>query len=166
MFLLFVFHLNALKSIHLKYQTEMIKKVEQKYQIPSGLLYAIMQVESRGHPLAVYSRIKGKRQSVNLNTPEEAIQYVLLLQSLGVKQINVGCMQINLKCHKNDDLSLWFSPEYNIEYAGRFLMNLYRRMGSWKNAVAFYHSGSKSIYHERYLNNINRYFKGGDIWGI
>jgi soluble lytic murein transglycosylase-like protein len=143
-----------------------IKKVEQKYNIPSGLLHAIMQVESKGHPFAIYSHKKGKRQSLQFKNVDEAVNHVMLLQSLGTRNINVGCMQINLKCHKSSDLALWFSPEYNINYAGRFLKELHRRMGSWKNAVAYYHSGSKEIYHEQYLTKVNKFFGGGDLWSL
>lgn len=142
------------------------QKVERKYNIPAGLLYAIMTVESRGHPFAVYSKQKGiKRKSVRFENVQEAVAYVMVLQSLGVKNINVGCMQINLKCHKNKDIALWFSPEYSIDYAGRFLKMLRKRMGSWKNAVAFYHSGSKEVFHETYLNKVNHHFSG-NLWEI
>ena len=160
--MIFFLFLNAHK---LNNHIEITKKVEQKYKIPSGLLYAIMQVESRGNSLAIFSNTKGRKQSINLKTEDDAVQHVMLLQSLGVRNINVGCMQINLKYHKNENISSWFSPPHNIEYAGKFLSKLHKQMGSWKNAVAFYHSGSKSVYHEKYLNKINRFFKG-DVWEI
>ena len=165
MFLLWsLLNLNAKKSLDHKVLTT---RVEKKYDIPGGLLYAIMQVESRGHPLAVYSKQKGhRRKSVRFKTVHEAVEYVTLLQALGAKNINVGCMQINLKCHTNTDMALWFSPEYNIEYAAQFLSMLKKRMGSWKSAVAFYHSGSKEMFHETYLNKVNRYFNGGNLWDM
>lgn len=161
MFLLYALTQNISNQHH-----AIIKKVEKKYNIPSGLLHAIMQVESKGHPFAIYSHKKGRRQSIQLKSSEEAVNYVMLLQSLGTRNINVGCMQINLKCHKNENLALWFAPEYNIEYAARFLKQLYRQTGSWKNAVAYYHSGSKEVYHEVYLNKVNNFFSGGDLWSL
>ena len=144
----------------------LFEQIEKKYEIPKGLLYAIMCVESKGHPFAVYSKQKGiRRKSVYLNNAQEALDYVRVLQVLGVKNINVGCMQINLKCHTAENLSLWFCPEYNVDYAGRFLKELKIRKGSWKKAVAFYHSGSKEKFHTSYLNKVIRHF-GKTLWNI
>lgn len=144
-----------------------IKKFEQKYRIPKGLLKAIMKVESQGHPFAIYSNKRGgKKSSVMLKGADKAVEYVKSLQRLGVKNINVGCMQINLKCHQAEDISLWFSPEYNIEYAARFLKDLRQRMGSWKKAVAYYHSGTKKQFHARYLNKVNGYLTSANLLEI
>lgn len=161
--MLFAYFLFAKPNAH----DLIIQKAEQKYHIPKGLLKAIMKVESQGHPFAVYSNKRGgKKTSVTLDTADDAVEYVKLLQSLGARNINVGCMQINLKCHQAEDLSLWFSPEYNIEYAARFLKDLRRRMGSWKKAVAYYHSGTKEQFHERYLDKVNGYLTSANLLEI
>ena len=72
----------------------------------------------------------------------EAVQEVLALQSKGVRNIDVGCFQINLQNHPNAfaDLEQAFDPMTNAQYAARFLSSLHDRLGGWQDAVAAYHS--------------------------
>ena len=67
-----------------------------------------------------------------------------VLKEKGVRNIDVGCMQINLFYHPNafDNLEQAFDPLTNTRYAADFLTNLYKNNGSWNLAIERYHSGN------------------------
>ena len=71
-----------------------------------------------------------------------AIAYVRKLQAKGVKNIDVGCMQVNLMHHgvAFSDLEEAFDPVHNALYAAAFLKELRMERRSWSGAVATYHS--------------------------
>jgi len=71
-----------------------------------------------------------------------AIAYVRKLQAKGVKNIDVGCMQVNLMHHgvAFADLEEAFDPIHNALYAAAFLKELRMERRSWSGAVATYHS--------------------------
>ena len=73
-----------------------------------------------------------------------AITAVKRLQRDGVRNIDVGCMQINLMHHKSAFTSLEeaFTPAANARYAAQFLKSLRKQAGSWAHAVGRYHSGN------------------------
>ncbi len=77
-------------------------------------------------------------------TKAAAITHVRALRRDGVRNIDVGCMQINLMHHPRafEGLEEAFDPNRNAAYAADFLARLYDRSRSWSRAVAFYHSGS------------------------
>jgi hypothetical protein len=60
-------------------------------------------------------------------TKAKAIAHVRELQARGVRNIDVGCMQINLRHHPNafPDLETAFDPEMNTAYAAQFLNGLF-----------------------------------------
>ena len=90
---------------------------------------------------------------------QEAVQTVKGLKASGIKNIDVGCMQINLMYHPNAFKSVEdaFNPESNIGYASRFLKGLYSNTGSWIQAAANYHSTNP-------LLNLNYQTKLLKIW--
>jgi hypothetical protein len=73
----------------------------------------------------------------------EAIAAVKKFQSQGIRSIDVGCMQVNLKYHGEHfrNVEEAISPRYNIAYSAKLLKSHYKRKSSWKKAVASYHSG-------------------------
>ncbi len=75
-------------------------------------------------------------------TKAAAIDHVRALRRDGVRNIDVGCMQINLMHHPRAFATLdeAFDPGRNAAYAGDFLARLFDRSRSWSRAVAFYHS--------------------------
>ena len=77
-------------------------------------------------------------------TKAAAITHVRALRRDGVRNIDVGCMQINLMHHPRafEGLEEAFDPRRNAAYAADFLARLYDSSRSWSRAVAFYHSGS------------------------
>jgi hypothetical protein len=74
-----------------------------------------------------------------------AIAHVKRLQAKGVKNIDVGCMQVNLMHHGQafSDLEEAFDPIHNVLYAAAFLRELRVERNSWSGAVATYHSADR-----------------------
>ena len=75
----------------------------------------------------------------------------------GVRNVDVGCMQINYHWHSSNFASIeeMMSPEANTAYAARFLTELRNRHGSWEAATSHYHSadGERG---RAYLSRVNR----------
>jgi hypothetical protein len=78
-----------------------------------------------------------------------AIAAVRALQAQGVRSIDVGCMQVNLRHHPNAFASLEdaFDPLTNARYAARFLGDLRAGPagGDWMQAAGFYHSQTPNL---------------------
>ena len=136
-------------------------RVEKKYGIEAHLLSTIASVESgqwdykREQYMAWPWTVNAQGKSYYLKSKEEAVAKVQELQENGIKSIDVGCMQINLKYHKDAFASLEdaFDPQKNVEYSAQFLAKLYSSRGKdWDRAVMAYHSKDPvrgSNYHKR-----------------
>lgn len=130
-----------------------IAGVERQQGIPKHLLSAIALSESgRSNP------VTGKRlpwpwtvmaegQGRYLPTKAAAVAEVRSLQTRGVRNIDVGCMQVNLMHHADAFPSLEhaFDPEVNVTYAARFLRSLFTDQGSWQEAAGRYHSATPEL---------------------
>ncbi|MDX2049724.1 MAG: transglycosylase SLT domain-containing protein [Rickettsiaceae bacterium] len=136
-------------------------KYEKQYDIPKDLLYSISLRETgKKHTEANKTivwpwtlNIDGK--GYYFNNKFEAIKFAKKAISEGVKNIDVGCMQINMKYHKNNFRSLAHAiePKFNIAFGAKFLRDQYDRLGSWKQAVAAYHS-SDAEKGSKYLSGV------------
>ncbi|OJX12371.1 MAG: hypothetical protein BGO77_00280 [Caedibacter sp. 37-49] len=143
------------------YYTNQMRLIEHRHKIPSGLLHAIAKVESGRWcekdkqyvtwPWVIHANGQGHYFS----TKELAIKAVEDLQAKGVKNIDVGLMQINLLHHPDafETLDQAFDPHHNVEYAARFLKNLQQNHQSWQKAVAYYHSASPT-HHRPYTKKV------------
>jgi hypothetical protein len=128
--------------------------VERDAGIPRQLLRAISKAESgRLHkgkqvvmawPWTVMAEGRGR----HLATKAEAVAEVESLRAHGVKNIDVGCMQVNLQYHPRAFASLEdaFDPLTNVTYAASFLKTLAAEQGSWAKAAAYYHSQNPARY--------------------
>ena len=130
-----------------------VNAAERLNAIPLYLLRAISKAESgRWHeekqvniawPWTVTSGDAGKF----FDTKREAVAEVEFLMTKGVRNIDVGCMQINLQYHPNAFASLdqAFNPGTNVGYAKNFLLGLHKSTGSWIQAAANYHSANPQL---------------------
>ena len=126
------------------------KPIAKRLNTPSGLLQAISLKETgrwdqkRGMSYPWPWTVTAGGKGVYFATKKEAIDKVQALRKKGVRNIDVGCMQINLFYHPNafDNLDQAFDPLTNTRYAADFLTNLYRNNGSWNLAIERYHSGN------------------------
>ena len=128
-------------------------RAERAHGLPVHLLSAISKVESgRWHapsgatlawPWTVTAGGKGRF----LPSKKAAIAEVERLRARGVRNIDVGCMQVNLSYHPEAFASLEeaFDPAQNVAYATRFLRDLKARWGSWTRAVGNYHSNTPTL---------------------
>jgi len=136
---------------------------EKKYDLPKNLLSSVSATETgrwdkqkkalNSWPWAVNH--SGK--SYFFSNKKEAVEFVSSLIINGYKNIDVGCMQVNLKHHPFafENLYQAFEPQHNIAYAASLIKKLYVSSASWVSAIARYHSGDK----ERGINYANKVLK-------
>jgi hypothetical protein len=125
-----------------------IQAAERAAGIPAQLLMAIGRVESGRrdpetgafHPWPWTINAEGRGQF--FPTKAAAIAEVQALQARGVRSIDIGCMQINLRHHPNafPTLEAAFDPATNATYAARFLTELNASRNDWQLAASAYHS--------------------------
>jgi hypothetical protein len=131
-----------------------IGEAEARLGVPRGLLQAIALAES-GRTDPESGRLMPWPWTIASGTgfsryePDKAaaIATVERLQADGRRNIDVGCMQVNLKHHPDafPSLEAAFDPVRNVEYGGRFLVALQRETGSWERAVERYHSADPML---------------------
>jgi hypothetical protein len=126
---------------------------EKAQGIPDRLLHAISLVESGrwdsesrasfAWPWTVMAEGEGRF----LPSKSAAIAEVRKLQAAGVRNIDVGCMQVNLLAHPDAFASLdeAFEPATNVAYAARFLNGLHDATQNWPTAGAYYHSQTPNL---------------------
>ena len=87
-------------------------------------------------------------------------KYVLKYVKKQDYNLDVGCMQINLKWHKNNfkKISDMFAVEPNVSYAASFLLQLKNKHGSWDKAIKHYHSSDPKK-NKPYLIKVNHFWK-------
>ena len=141
-----------------------ILAAQVRHGIPDNLLLAIGLQEAGTRrngkftvwPYAVNAAGTGRL----FDSRQAALNWVAERQASGVRSIDVGCMQINLRWHPDAFTSpaQGFDPRVNVEYAARFLTRLYRRTGDWVTAAGSYHSFEpeyRDIYLARLQKNIS-----------
>jgi hypothetical protein len=89
-----------------------------------------------------------------------AIAHVHKLREKGIRNIAVGCMQINLKYHPNafDDLESALDPKTNVRYAAKLLNTLFDAHKSWGESIRRYHSSNPKFnrpYHDKVVRQWN-----------
>ncbi len=128
-------------------------QAERAHGLPTHLLSAISKVESgrwhaaSGAVLAWPWTVTAGGEGRFLPSKKAAIAEVERLRAAGVRNIDVGCMQVNLHYHPKAFASLEeaFDPRRNVAYATRFLRELKARWGSWTRAVGNYHSNTPAL---------------------
>lgn len=123
-------------------------RAETAHGLPRGLLQAISLTETGRWDSA---RGAGSAWPWTLNTGGEGRHYASRgavasalhrLIAAGDHRVDVGCFQINLHHHPDafGSISAALDPDAGAVYAARFLRDLKAEFGSWRRAVAAYHS--------------------------
>ncbi len=123
-------------------------RAETLRDLPPHLLAAIARTESgrwhagRSESLAWPWTVMAEGKGRFLPSKAAAIEEVRRLQARGVRNIDVGCMQVNLHHHPDafESLEAAFDPAVNVAYAADFLVELRQEARSWTRAVGQYHS--------------------------
>lgn len=122
---------------------------EDAFHMPRNLIKAVSITESGRYVKSAKRRISwpwtvnAEGKGYYFASKREAIRAVNEFRAQGMKSIDVGCMQINLKYHPDAfrNLEQAFEPKYNIGYAAKFLRDNYVKARSWKEAIGLYHNG-------------------------
>jgi hypothetical protein len=142
-----------------------IDAAERDYRMPSKLLRAISLGESgrwledEGRSVSWPWTVTNGGSGQYFPTKQAAIAEVRRLWGKGERNIDVGCMQINLRAHPEafDTLESAFDPQTNVAYSADFLDKLREQQGSWQMAVGYYHSATPEL-NKRYRDKI------ADLW--
>ncbi|MEM9972703.1 MAG: transglycosylase SLT domain-containing protein [Pseudomonadota bacterium] len=138
-----------------------ILAAQERYEIPNNILLGIGLQEAgtrREGVLTVWPWAANAEGTGRLlENRSQAMSWVRAQLANGVRSIDVGCMQINLRWHPEAFASLeeGFDPNRNADYAARFLRDLYRQTGSWTLAAGSYHSFTPEM-RDRYLASLRR----------
>lgn len=130
-----------------------VATAEREASLPPRLLTAIARVESGRRDPATGAvspwpwTINAEGRGSLFPTREAAIAAVRQLQAQGVRSIDVGCMQINLRHHPAAFASLEeaFDPLANARYAARFLTELQATRNDWMRSASHYHSQTPEL---------------------
>lgn len=140
---------------------------ERRQGIPAGLLKAISHAESgrwnaeNGEIVAWPWTVMTGGKGHFLPNRAAAISFVKARQAEGVENIDVGCMQINLKYHPDAFASLdqAFNPNANAAYAASFLRERFAVKKSWILAAGDYHSTTAAL-NKAYRQKITKLWSG------
>jgi hypothetical protein len=114
--------------------------------VPRDTLLAVARLESgrdRGQGLRPWPwAVNQAGESHWFATSAEAVAFVETALARGVTNIDIGCFQLNHRWHADAFVSVeeMFDPAKNAIYAAGFLSDLARETGTWRDAVAAYHS--------------------------
>ena len=138
-----------------------IAAAERVRGTPPGLLGAIARAES-GRPVPPLPGLQPWPWAVNadgaamyFDSKAAAVAWTHGALARGARQVDVGCMQVNLQSHPAafPTLDAAFDPAANADYAARFLTSLQADAGgNWFVATGFYHSRTPELaadYRER-----------------
>ncbi len=156
---------SKVKSDYLPYSVcfQQITAAQTKYKIPDNLLVAI-GIQEAGRQLNGKLVIWPWTANTNgkgffFGSKEALDNYVKKTRASGVYSTDVGCMQINQRWHADQFASLEAAtdPASNVDYAARFLRDLYAQTGDWWEAAGRYHSTNaihKSAYQKKLTQNL------------
>ncbi len=119
---------------------------QDRHDIPDNILLGIGLQEAgtrRNKELVVWPwAVNAEGRGKLFDTKGSAMQWVYQQLQSGMRSIDIGCMQINLRWHPDAFSSLedGFNPKINVDYAARLLKNHYYTTGSWRIAAGRYHS--------------------------
>ncbi len=142
-----------------------IKTIEDYTDIPKNLLIGIGKTESgrilknNKHTIWPWT-VNHAGKSIFFDNKKQMQKYVLKSVEMKDFNLDVGCMQINIKWHKNNfkKISDMFAVEPNVSYAASFLLQLKNQHGSWDEAIKHYHSSDPDK-NKPYLIKVNQFWK-------
>lgn len=143
-----------------------VAQAERRQAIPPGLLKAISHAESgrwdaaNGAIVAWPWTVTTGGKGYFLPNRADAVAFVKSLQADGVQNIDVGCMQVNLKYHPDafPSIDQAFNPFANAAYAADLLKQRFAGAQSWLQAAGNYHSTTAHL-NQAYREKISALWK-------
>jgi len=136
-----------------------IEHVASTSVVPRDVIFKIARLESGrsidGRHVSWPWSLNNGGKGYFLKDRATALSTLAQLKAQGKTNVDVGCMQLNIRWHAD----FFHSPEQminpldNVRYAARYLEQLYKETGSWDKAVKFYHSRNaefNTVYYEKY----------------
>lgn len=147
------------------------ERYEKEFDLPQNILSSVSIVETgrwNKNQKSLTSwpwTVNNSGKSYFFETKQEAIKFVSELITKGQRNIDVGCMQVNLKHHPYafENLYQAFEPQYNIAYAASLIKKLYSNSASWVSAIAQYHSAEKDRGINYAQKVLNHWYKKSEI---
>ena len=135
--------------------------IEKKIKLPNKLLSSISLTEtgySKNGTFAAWPwtlNVNGK--SKYFDTKKEMAKHLHKKLSEDIRNIDIGCMQINYIYHSKNfrNIEDMIDPHSNVEYAGKFLLKLFNKYKSWNKAISYYHSSDPKRM-RKYLEKVKR----------
>ena len=165
--LMFVFFSSSSFSQGIPNCKNLATQIEIEEGLPKGILTSISLVESgrvleNGSLKAWPWSLNHAGKSLFFDSKIEALDYLEKHITSKFRNIDVGCMQVNVRWHfeKFGSYERMLDPITNIRYAASFLSDLKRRHGSWENAIKHYHSSTRKL-HTKYLAKVNKVWSRG-----
>jgi hypothetical protein len=137
----------------------------RKHGVPLDVLRTVALLETGrnldGHLRPWPWALNAGGQSHWLPSKADAKDTARAILSTGRRNLDFGCFQLNYHWHGDKFASLddLLDPTQNADYAARYLLSHYRRLGDWKAAVGAYHSRTPE-YTQRYLARYDSIAKG------
>lgn len=144
-----------------------IGRAEAAEGIPRGLLGAVALSESgrreaRGAPFTPWPwTVNNAGDGRYFGSKAEALAWVGELRAQGRRNIDVGCMQVNLMHHPDAfaGVEAALDPRSNVAYGARFLAGLREATGSWARAVERYHT-AEPVRGQAYRDRVYAHWDG------
>ncbi|WP_296640961.1 transglycosylase SLT domain-containing protein [Roseinatronobacter sp.] len=126
--------------------TQAAQTAARKHGVPLNVLRTVALLETgrsqggRLRPWPWALNAGGKSHWLTSKAKAKATARAIL--DTGQRNLDFGCFQLNYHWHgKNfSSLDAMLDPVQNADYAARFLLGHYQRLGDWKAAVGAYHS--------------------------
>jgi len=140
-----------------------VRAAERIHRLPRMLLHAVSLAESGRWNKAEEANIAWP-WTINVGgkgrffpTKESAIEEIGRLRANGVRNIDVGCMQVNLGYHGDafSRIEEALDPIHNVAYAAIWLKQLRGKEGSWAHAVGRYHTSAWKARGQDYWRRVN-----------
>ena len=157
--LFFIFNLSAANAT--KVCDESIELVARSSIVPKNILYKIARLESGryldGKFVSWPWSLNNAGDTYVFDSFKEGLNTLLELHKSGESNVDIGCMQLNLRWHGSafSNLSEMLSPLANVTYASSYLEKLFMETGSWEKAVKYYHSRNSKfneVYFSKFQN--------------
>ena len=136
----------AAQNLDMQLCDQSIAKVAKSTFVPRSVLVKIARLESgrrvQGQSVSWPWTLNNGGAGYFFASKSGASEKLQKLMAAGKKNVDVGCMQLNIRWHARyfNSISAMLSPFENVSYAAKYLEQLYRETGSWEKTVKYYHS--------------------------